>query len=194
MSVQIKIELTPAAQKIVANLQTLPAQIMAAVAGAMDKANQLAIAKIQRDHLTGRGPYPPEQHKLGIVTNRLRGSVNASAAEVQGQQVVSAIGSNVVYAKIHEFGGRIKIQARNAKVRLKTDARGNLIRQLANANLAIFARKTHRRVRETNVTIPAYEVIMPERAPFRTGIEESLPTYKKFVSAGIVEAWNQMQN
>ena len=194
MSAAFKIELTPKAEKIVRSLQTLPGRIITAIAGGMDEANQYAVAKIQKDHLTGRGPFPPEEHRLGVVTNRLRGSVWASqATPVSDRAVESAIGSNVVYAAIHEFGGRIRHEPRQMKIRHRLDARGNLVRQLGNSHLLMFAGAHHKRVRETTVTAKAHEVEMPERAPFRTGLEESRPKFKTVISQAILAEWDKMK-
>jgi phage gpG-like protein len=193
MPVQLKIELTESAKKIVAGLQTLPDQIVSAIALGMDKANQFAIGAIQKDHLTGQGPFPPEEHKLGIRTSRLRGSVNATPATVSGTTVTSSIGSNVIYAAIHEFGGRVHHPARQVKTRLRTDARGNLLRQLGHPKLAIFARTSHKRAKEVITRGKEYDVDMPERAPFRTGIEESDHSYKREISAAIVAEWNKLK-
>jgi hypothetical protein len=189
----LNVQLTPEAERIVASYQTLPGRIVVAIAHGMDQANQLAIANIQEKHLTGKGPFPPSQHKLGVRTNRLRGSVWASEAQqISGGQVQSAIGSNVIYAAPHEFGATIHHQARQMKLRHRVDARGNLVRQLKNSHLLMFARASHKRVRETTVQAKAYDVTLPERAPFRTGLEESRPIYKRVISAEIVAAWNAM--
>jgi phage gpG-like protein len=192
--IQIKIELTESAKKIAAGLPTLPEQMVRAIARGMDQANQLTIAAIQRDHLTGQGPFPPAEHKLGVRTSRLRGSVNATAATVSGSSVTSIIGSNVIYAAIHEFGGRVHHPARQVKTRLRTDARGNLLRQLGHSKLAIFAAKSHQHAREVVRRGKAYDVDMPERAPFRTGIQEAMPNYTNRISAAIVAEWDKMQN
>jgi len=193
MSVGLKIELAPQAETIVVNFQKLPGRIVAAIARGMDLANEYAVGKIQRDHLTGKGPFPVEAHRLGVVTNRLRSSVYASGAqEVAPGKVESAIGSNVIYAAIHEFGGRIHHEARQMKVRHRTDARGNLVKQSSNSNLLVFAKAGRKRVRETTVQAKAHDVIMPERAPFRTGLAESAPQYKRTISAAIVEEWNKL--
>lgn len=189
MSDGVKIELTEQAQSVIARLKRMPAALAPAIARGMDKANQLAIARIQSAHLTGRGPFPPPQQRLGIVTGRLRASVNASPAQVNSDTITSAIGSNVIYAAIHEFGGRIHHPARRAKVRLRTDARGNLVRQLANSNLATFASSAHKRAKEIETDVPAYDVEMPERMPFRAGIRESAGAYKAMISAQIIQAW-----
>lgn len=184
-----KIELTEEAQAIIRDLQTLPEWGLEAVARGMDKANQFALARIEKDHLTGTGPFPVEEHKLGVVSHRLLGAAWASPAEVNGQSVSSAIGDNVVYAAIHEFGGTIHHAARQGKVRLRTDARGELMRQNVNAHLAVFAGKDHKRVKEVEFQAEAYDQVMPERAPFRTGIEESLEDYGRVVSRELVGAW-----
>jgi len=192
MSASYKIQLTDQARKIVENMKTLPVRMVAAIAKGMDAGNELAVAKIRRDHLNGIGPFPPEQHKLGVRTSRLRGSVNATPSVISGQTIDSSIGSNVIYAAIHEFGGRIKMGERTQKVRLRTDKDGNLMRQLK--NLAIFARKDHKRAKEYFTKVAAHEIEMPERAPFRTGIQESLPQYKRTISAAVVAEWAKLNN
>jgi phage gpG-like protein len=166
---------------------------MTAIARGMDVANQFAVAKIQKDHMTGKGPFPPDAHRLGVVTSRLRSSVFESGTqEIGSGKLQSAIGSNVVYAAIHEFGGRIYHPARAMKIRHRVDARGNLVKQLGNSNLLMFARANHKRARETTVQGKAYDVEMPERAPFRTGLAESRPVYKEQISKAITDEWGKM--
>jgi hypothetical protein len=74
----------------------------------IDRLNQLTIGHIQRDYLSQRGPLT-----LGVITNRLRGSIRASLAYPDGSTVRSGIGSNVVYAAAHEFGfdGTVNVKA-----------------------------------------------------------------------------------
>ena len=184
----LKIELSPEAQKFAEGLPTRPGRALSAVAKALDQANELAKANIENKHLTGQGPFPVSEHKLGTVSNRLRKSMWASPALVQGNKVTSAIGSNVVYAAIHEFGGTIQRKARAGTVRLRTDKDGNLIRQSGNPHLAIFARGSHKRVKEVAYKAEAYEIEMPERSPVRTGIAEMQPTYQKLISAAVIKA------
>lgn len=192
MSTQIKIELDHETEKVIAAFPTLPPRITAALVAAMDKENQFTLGAIKTERLTGRGPFPPSDHRLGQVTGRLRGSANASPAQAQGDKIDSAIGSNVIYAAVHEFGRPIHHKARQMKLRHKTDARGNLVKQLGNSNLLMFARAGHKRARETTVEAKAYDVDMPERAPFRTGIRECLPHYTASFSAAIAAEWNKL--
>ena len=186
MSVQVQITLTKEAEQIVRKLQTLPVAVMKAIAAGMDKANQFAVGRIQKDHLTGTGPFPVELHKLGKRSSRLLGSVNASPAVVEGETVRSGIGSNVSYAAIHEFGGRIHKERSTKFVRLKTDARGNLVRNLKGG--AIFAKKKHNRFKSVRAVVPQHDINIPERAPFRTGIAEAAPDYRREISRAIIAA------
>lgn len=185
---KVKITLTPQAQKIAENLQALPSSALTVIAAAMSKEDVLTISHIQKERLTGQGPFPVEEHKLGVRTNRLRGSLVSTPARIEGNTVVSAIGSNVKYAGIHEFGGRIRKPARTATVRHRIDSRGALVRQLGNPNLAIFAKSKHKRARETSVTIPAHDIEMPERAPVRTGIADRADNYSRSISAALIAA------
>jgi phage gpG-like protein len=186
-----KIELTPEAEKVLSGLQTLPPRLAREIANAMNLENQFTLANIVQNHLTGKGPYPVEQHKLGERSHLLRNSARTSDAVIAGDKVESAIGSNVKYAGVHEFGARIHIPSHPVTVRLRTDARGNLVRQLGHSNLAMFARAGHKRVRAVKTQTKAYDVNIPARAPFMTGIRERSKNYALAVSRAIANAWNQ---
>ena len=134
------------------------AGLMHALAGAVDKQNQFSVGRIVQDRMNGVGPFPPEQHRLGFRTGLLKGSLHASAAQVSGDGIRSAIGSNVRYAAIHEFGGVIHHPRRVGFVRLRTDAKGN---QLRRGNLAIFASRAHKRFESVRSHAGAYDVTMP---------------------------------
>ena len=192
MTAQFKINLTPEAEALVANLQAMPANALMAIARAMDQENLITESHIRETRLTGQGPFPVEQHRLGRRTGRLRESLASSPAVISGNQVVSGIGSNVVYAAVHEFGTTIHRKEREQKIRLRTDARGNLMRQLGHSNLAVFARSSsgyaHNRFKESTVKVGAHDVVMPERAPVRTGIQECLPNYNRSLSAALIAA------
>lgn len=48
----------------------------------------------------------PKPQYLGVVTGRLRSSIAAGEPEKDGDVYTEKVGTNVVYAAIHEFGGR----------------------------------------------------------------------------------------
>jgi len=193
MSTQLKIQLTPDAEKAVAGMQTLPVRVVNYIAAGMNQENKLTMTHVQRAHLNGTGPFPPSEHKLGVRSGHLWQSVNASAAVIAGNTVDTAIGSNILYAAVHEFGARIRMPARQQTIRHRLDARGNLVKQFGNSNLLMFAKKTHKRARKTIVAVGEHIINMPERAPFRTGIQECAPNYTKTISAHIIEAWKGLQ-
>lgn len=189
MSEAHEIKFTEEAQAVLQEMQTMPARMLQEIATALDQENQYTVSHIQAQRMTGVGPFPVEQHKLGVRTNRLRSSVRASSAEIDGQRVVSGIGSNVLYARVHELGARIHHPARSGSVRLRTDARGGLLRQRGSQHLAVFAAGHHKRAKEVKYEGKAYDVEMPARAPITTGVEDRAANYDQAVSAAVVRAW-----
>ena len=97
-----------------------------------------------------------------------RRSSRAGAASQHHQRhsdTFAAWGSNVAYARIHQLGGEINRAPYSTRIRLRTDARGNLARQPGNRNLAVFARDSHKRVRTSWHEVRAYKIRLPAR-PF----------------------------
>ena len=193
MSEQITINLTPEAKKVVADLEDMPRWMMTAVAQGMDKANAVTVSHIQQHRLVGVGPFPVEEHRLGVRSARLYEALRASKATVNGTNVESAIGDSVKYAAIHEFGGVIHHLARRGSVRLHTNRQGELLRQKKNPHLAVFAKSSHKLAKDVAYEMGEYDVVMPERAPIRTGTEENLQQYGQMVSEAIQEAWDGMK-
>jgi len=185
----LQIKLSPEAEKIVAGYQTLPARLVTAVVAGMKEANLFAIANIQRAHLRGKGPFPPSEHKLGVRTGRLLGSVwDTDPTPVSNTQIQSFVGSDVIYAGPHEYGGVIHHPALQLKLRHAVDKKGSLLKQRTNSNLLKFA-KRGKPARESTVQGKAYDVTMPERAPFRAGLAESAPEYTRSISEKIMETF-----
>lgn len=79
---------------------------------------------------------------------------------------VGAGGAAKDYAAIHQFGGTIDRPAYSVRTRLRTDAKGQLLRQGKEgrlANLAVFAKDSHKRAQEGWATVDAYKVDIPAR-------------------------------
>lgn len=86
--------------------------------------------------------------------------------------LIGAGGAAKDYAAIQQFGGTINRAPYSTKVRLRTDAKGNLLRQGKDgksANLAVFAKDSHKRARESWHEVEGYSVNIPARPylPFR---------------------------
>lgn len=160
-------------QNLEAALRGLKPDVMiSAVRRGMTRAGQLVAGQIIRTRLTGKGPFPIAAHQLGVRSGRLRKSVRSTPAEVSGSDVTVQIGSAVRYAAAHEFGftGPVKVKAHSRTVKkafgvqLKSPVTGTV--------------KAHQR-----------KVTIPERAPIRTGIKESLATFSTEITREVKAAF-----
>lgn len=86
--------------------------------------------------------------KILTLSGRLRSSIRWQ--ETSRGSV--AVGTNVEYAAIHQFGGEIQQPARQATVRYRSVA-----------GRVLFAGRKHKRATERQVMIPAHTVKMPAR-------------------------------
>ena len=189
----MRIEITSNAQVALAQLRVIPEAMLKAIAAALDRENELTVGHIQAQHLTGHGPFPVEEHKLGVVTNRLRSSVRPELATIQEGDIKSAIGSNVIYAGPHE-GGVDKMVGVRAFTR--HDSRGDVFAQGASARFSWRDGKITR-VRKaqasasgiSNVRAFQRHMRMPARAPIATGMAERAENYSEAISAAILSTW-----
>lgn len=77
-----------------------------------------------------------------IRTGKLRNSITLRYTPTTAQ-----VGTNLVYAGIHQFGGKIDKAAQSRQVRHRTDARGNLLRtEMFGGKGLVFAKAGHKRV------------------------------------------------
>jgi len=191
---ELRIELSPEAEAMLSRMRS-SGPVLRAMARAMDRENQATIAHISTVRMRGNDgkPFPPELHVLGVRTARLRRSLRAVKAEVSGEVIESGIGSNVKYAGVHEFGGRIEVPPRAVTVRLKETRKGELARQIGFENLAVFAKRTAKRAREVRTQRRGYTIEMPARAPIRSGIEDRLAAYGAALSEAVKWAWGQKE-
>ena len=116
----------------------------------------------------GRDPQWPESQRVkkygGQTLIDSAQLVNSIKEFVSGN--ASGVFTNKAYAAIQNFGGPIKRQPHTGNVRLRTDARGNLLRQGSvglKANLAVFARSRHKRVVDRPFSSAGYTWNMPQR-------------------------------
>jgi phage gpG-like protein len=143
-AVTIQIELPPESKALKTKFVTLPSEFPQAIARGMTRALNVVKGRIISKRLIGRGPFPPSEHRLGQRTGQLAQSVRVEPAVVQGDEITGAIGSPLIYARVHEFGATITPQSKKFLV-------FNI------GQKKVFARK----------------VTIPERAPFRTEILEN---------------------
>jgi phage gpG-like protein len=108
MSVAIQIKLSPQAIALSDKFKRAPQQFPQAVKRGMDKSLAIVAGRIQERRLTGHGPFPVIEHRLGERTGQLKLRTRSTPATVtttgETTTVTGAIGSSVVYAAVHEFG------------------------------------------------------------------------------------------
>lgn len=185
MSRQWTVEVTPEARALVRRMQDRR-RIAVVVARALDLQNELTVGSIQEERLTGKGPFPPAQHRLGVRTNRLRSSVRPSKAVVTDTGAESSIGTNVKYARAHEYGVDETVMVRphtRRGQRLMTLRGGQGQRVVKRAQGPDVAVGSHKR-----------RMRLPARAPITTGVRERLGRYGEVISAAIVRALGGSSN
>ena len=116
-AVTITIELPPESQALIKNFQQLPAEVPQAIKRGMDRALSVVRGRIQENRLSGKGPFPPSEHRLGEVTGQLRGSAREEPAVIVGDTVTGAIGTPVIYGAVHEFGFQGTVRGKGGKSR-----------------------------------------------------------------------------
>ncbi len=133
------------------------------------------LARSTEDRFNRQGPAPDgtpwaplkpatlkrkKHSKILTESGQLRGSIRY---QLQGKDTV-AIGTNKIYAAIHQLGGDINVSARSIMIRHRTDAKGNLLRteQFSGQGL-IFAKKRHKRVLQRWAEVGAHKFHIPAR-------------------------------
>jgi hypothetical protein len=165
MPVQVKIQLTPEAQKVAADFQTLPARAMLAIQRAMFQENQATVAHIRKDYLNF-----PRQGPTTLAGLRHRSTPGYESTlwspqpTIEGNVIDSAIGSpmksrGVSYPAVHEFGADFPARATRSKNKS-------------------YAKK--------HPTTKAWS--LPPRSPVQKGITDRLPNYTKTISAALIAA------
>lgn len=120
-----------------------------------NKWEPLAPSTIKRRQKKGKWP--------GSILQQ-SGRLAASVQSEHGKDYAAA-GTNAQYAAIHQFGGTIHKKARTGTHSLRTDAKGNLLRQQDHDHLAVFAKKRHKRRSLRAFVVPAHDIEIPAR-PF----------------------------
>jgi phage virion morphogenesis protein len=112
-------------------------------------------------------------------SGRLAGSIT------QSHDATSArVGTNVVYAAIHQFGGTIQRHPMSGFVRLRKAKNGMIMRQADHPHLAVFAKNGHKNVKVVKWTrstgwtikIPARPFLVLTEAD-NVGIESEVTAY-----------------
>ena len=157
--------------------------VLEEIAGEMNRQNELTVAHIKEARATGQGPFPVDEHRLGVRTGRYRRSIRRSEARIIGTTaVVSTIGSNVAYAGTHEFGftGVVDVKGHTRQVASR-NVRGVLDGKRRLVAKGIGYVKPHQR-----------RMASAARAPITTGIMDRAENYGAAVSNRIVGVYARL--
>lgn len=171
----VQIRVSDNAAEVIRQLEQFPPAMAQALAAALDVENELTIGQIQARKLSRRGPTT-----LGVRTNRLRSSMSRAEATIAGTSILSSIGSNVVYAGVHEYGIDADVNVRAHRRRIiahdRYEKRGRGFVQTQSGIKGLIA--AHSR-----------HMKLPARRYMGSTIEARTPNYTAALSAAIVTAW-----
>jgi phage gpG-like protein len=103
---ELKVDIPAATVRYFNKLVNMPKALPGAIKTGLDIALQQIVENIKDYRLSGSGPYPASQHRLGERSGNLKQSVYAKTA-IQGNRVIGVVGSDVEYAPVHEYGAVI---------------------------------------------------------------------------------------
>lgn len=130
----------------------------------MNNAIQTAVMRLALK-VTNRTKRKLSGEVLRVRTGRLRRSIHPEY-DFSATQAIAAVGTNVEYAKIHEFGGTIKRHARSSYLYFKADREGNISNRFVKKSKSNFAQR---------VTYKEHEYRMPARPFLRPSLRELAP-------------------
>ena len=155
-------------------------------APALNAVGRVLKTRVQQGFVSGTDPYGhawlPLKRRKGSPLRDTGRLMNSIDYRVEASSVF--VGTNVVYAAVHQFGADIEQASYAIKQRLRTNKKGELLRQEGHRNLARYAKSSHKLVREVVAIVPAHTTHIPPR-PFMPA--EGLPEDWR---ADVVQAFN----
>lgn len=179
------IKLSSNATEVVSKLERFPAEMAKAIAGAMRKENELTIAAAIQKRMSG-----PRPAVLGRRTSELARSVHQNDPVIDGNTILSSIGSNKLYAGFHEFGFHGNQQVRAHTRNRHTYAGGSKTYAVLDASGRI-SRRSRKPKSSTSISVRAHTraINYAGRPYLQPTIVERASNYSATISTAIVLAW-----
>ena len=175
------IQFSPRSHALLQRFAQAPAALRQRLAGAMDYENQLTISHIQVRYLSFSKDFIGPVDGLRVRTSRLRSSLWAAKARVAGGMLLSSLGTNVVYAGVHEYGfnGPVQVRAFTRRNRALDVFRVSRVREFDLGTGRTRTKTTRARIAQGISRVRAHtrHAHYAERAPIRRGIADRLPAY-----------------
>lgn len=160
--------------------------VTALIAGLMADAVEENFAQQGRPQWLGLNPKTLKRRREEAGTGKIlqRSGRLASSVTPAHDATTARVGTNVVYAAIHQFGGTIQRHPMSGYVRLRKDRNGMIMRQANHPHLAVFAKNGHKRVKVVKWTrSQGWTIKIPARPFFalteadNIGIESEVTSY-----------------
>lgn len=159
---------------VISKIRKMPDGIMNKVETAVQRLVIDLQRRVMQDKLSGQ--------VLKVKTGTLRRSIDQAVVR-DNSSVIGVVSTNVRYARIHEYGGAIHRVTKPGVARLRTDTKGNLLRQAGHDHLAVFAKAGHKRVREVAYEGgKSYVINMPERSFLRSALKDVSSNVRKGIA------------
>jgi hypothetical protein len=104
---EIQVQIPPESRETIRKLSLLPDEFFPAIKRGMDRAIGVVRGDIQRERLSGVGPFPPGEHRLGERTGGMRDALINQPAVIQADAVTGSILWQHKYGIVHEEGRTI---------------------------------------------------------------------------------------
>ncbi len=195
----IEIKIPAATQRLLDG--TASAAVLRRVQQAIDHQNELTIGAAVEKRMSFPRTSRSTPEGLRVQSGRLRRSLTRSKARLEGDSIVSAIGSNVSYFGAHEFGfqGSVTVRShtrRNAD-RVQT-ADGSVLTAGAARRAGAFKtsgkpRRGGRFVSGGSHTVKSHsrEMNLPARQMVRKTITERAESYRTAIGTAVQEGFSQ---
>ena len=103
----------------------------------------------------------------GPILDRKRGNLGLKGGIVEAPtntEAVVGVRKGILYALAHQLGAIINRVSKPGSVRLRTNKKGDLVRQTGYKNLAVFGKKSHKQVKEVNYAGgKSFQIKIPQR-------------------------------
>lgn len=175
----ISITLSPGSARTMERLRNFPDVLSRAIRRGQDEATK-EIADITRtERLTGKGPFPVPEHRLGQVTDLLHSTTRPEpTVQLSADTYQSKIVNDAPYTYVHETGfhGVVQVRAHTRGIAPRTTRRGRRI----GGSRAQTSVSAHHRVMD-----------IPARAPFLTQLLESAYLFGDRINEALSLEWNR---
>lgn len=126
-----------------------PRALMGLISGLLADAVEENFAAEGRPKWLGLSKNTLKRRRESAGTGKIlqRSGRLASSVVQSHDDEIARVGTNVVYAAIHQFGGSIQRHPMSGMVRLRKGKNGMLMRQEGHPHLAVFAKGGHKQVK-----------------------------------------------